>query len=105
MGVSVPPTTSRIKINFNGKSIEQVDHTRFLGVLIDEKLERKNHVVHILSKISSGLYSLRCLKIIVQRRVRRNVYLSNVESHLNYALCTWGPMNSSKLHKNYKAKC
>ena len=96
--------TPQVKIEFNGKTIEQVSHTRFLGIYINEKLEWKNHVTHVLSKISSGCYSLKCIKNMVPKRVLKNVYLANFESHIVYALGSWGPMISAKLRKKLQGK-
>ena len=39
---------NNISISFNSVPIEQVNHTKFLGVVIDSKLDWSNHISYIL---------------------------------------------------------
>src|ERR1043165_9956826 len=50
---SVAGTTFSIVID--GNTIEQVDHAKFLGVVLDAKLNWKKHIEYIALKISRGL--------------------------------------------------
>ena len=39
-------------VNINEKQLEQLNHTKFLGVHIDEELSWKFHINHVSKKIS-----------------------------------------------------
>ena len=43
------------KIIINDQSIERVNHTQFLGVIIDDKLTWSQHVNHISNTVSKGM--------------------------------------------------
>ena len=45
-------------ISINGHAIDKVDNTRFLGVLLDSKLDFKAHASHIRKKVAKGIYVL-----------------------------------------------
>ena len=44
-----------IVLRVEGQTIERVTQTKFLGVIIDEKLTSRNHVNHIATKIANGI--------------------------------------------------
>ena len=47
--------TDSIKIALGKSRIKQVPFTKFLGVIIDDKLNFDNHISYIKNKISKGL--------------------------------------------------
>ena len=46
---------NKINIQMDNSIIEQVVHTKFLGVIIDQKLDRSNHISYINTKIAKGI--------------------------------------------------
>ena len=44
-----------LNILIDGNKIEEVKKTKFLGVIIDNKLSWKDHVAHLVGKVSRGL--------------------------------------------------
>ena len=87
-------------IEIGGKEIKCVRNIRFLGVIIDENLDWSSHVKYLLSKLTAGIYSLNMVKNFLPSHIKRMIYLTNIQSHLNYAMCVWGPMlNSSNRNK------
>ena len=46
---------NNISISLNSVPIEQVNHTNFLGVVIDNKLDWSNHISYINAKIAKGV--------------------------------------------------
>ena len=46
---------AEISIAINGKEIEKVKQTIFLGVVIDEHLSWKHHIAHVANKISKSI--------------------------------------------------
>ena len=47
------------KLSIDGESINEIDQTKFLGILIDDKLRWKQHIAYISGKISGGIGLLR----------------------------------------------
>ena len=90
--------SKRKEVNYNGvirlgrSVITRVTDIKFLGVKIDEYLEWENQVKHILTRMIAGNYSLSMVKNMLPVKSKLLIYHSNVSSHLNYALSTWGPM-------------
>jgi hypothetical protein len=82
-------------IHMDGKQMKRVDSTKFLGVHIDEHLNWSVHVKHLLTKLSSGLYSLNMARNILPMHSKKLLYFSHVQSHLIYGLSAWGPMISA----------
>ena len=41
-----------LQISIDGHSVDEADHTKFLGVIIDSKLYWKNHIPYITGKIA-----------------------------------------------------
>ena len=89
-------------INFtlliDGSKIEQVDSTKFLGIIIDAKLNWKKHTNYIASKISSGLGILSRIKLVVPRNVLLMLYYTMIYPYLTYCTIVWGSANSSVLN-------
>ena len=50
---------SKLEININSKNLKSVDHTKFLGVLLDSKLTWRVHVDQLKSKLNRN-YVLLC---------------------------------------------
>ena len=46
---------NNISISLNSVPIEQVNHTKFVGVVIDNKLDWSNHISYINAKIAKGV--------------------------------------------------
>ena len=55
-----------LQISIDGHSIDETDRTKFLGVIIDSKLNWKNHISYITGKLPEELVLLQrlgsCLK-------------------------------------------
>ena len=78
-----------------------------LGAKKKGMLEIQNwnsHVKHMLSKLTAGIHSLNMVKNIVPFYLKRIIYLANIQSHLNYAVCVWGSMLTSSNRNKVKVK-
>ena len=80
-----------------GTKLERVKETRYLGVIIDEKLNWNSHVQHIKSKIVKGSYILSKLRHYVNLKTLKLVYFSLIYPHLNYCITSWGSTSGSTL--------
>ena len=88
-----------IKIEINNSEIERVSVTKFLGVLIDDKLQWKQQINHVKNKLS------KCISIIYKAREFLNkdalilLYNSLFLPHLNYCSEVWANTYKTSLNK------
>ena len=89
------PRSKKVKfgsdlIKLDSQLLKKVTETKFLGVIIDEKLEWKSHIKYIGKKVSSTTRSLWEMRRIITKSLRNSVYNALVNSHLSYAISVWG---------------
>ena len=56
------PNKETCKVKIGDSEIKEVDHFKFLGLIIDSNLKWQNHIEHCKAKISSSLYIINQLK-------------------------------------------
>ena len=56
-----PRTTPNRELHIQGSNIPYVDSARFLGVILDSKLNMRLHVEHVKTKIANRMCLLRCI--------------------------------------------
>ena len=84
------------KIKINGQVIKEVTSTKFLGVIIDNKLSWAPHIDMLYKKLKSATGILnRIMKFIPQENYK-SLYYALFESHMNYCLTIYGAAN--KIH-------
>ena len=77
-------------IKINGQMVAHVACTKFLGVLIDEKLSWTNHIKSIKMKISKGTGILNKAKKYINLSPLVTLYLSSIYPYLKYCSEVWG---------------
>lgn len=84
-------------IVFSQSNAYAVDSSiKFLGVVLDAKLNWNKHVDFISGKTAKNIYALRNIKPVVSEVVALMAYHSLVEAHLRYAILSWGHAPASK---------
>ena len=63
-----------ITVKIDGKDIQRVKHTKFLGVIIDEQLTWKEHICYISKKVSRAIYIFSKVRSILNKITLRNLY-------------------------------
>ena len=89
--------TNNIEIFIENTKIERVAHERFLGVIIDDKLNWAIHRRTLASKISRNAGILYRLKGTVPHKVILTLYYSFIQSHLCYCPMLWGLGSNSAI--------
>ena len=89
---------SSFKLILNDNNIKPLKHVKYLGVLLDNKLNWKAHISSLCSKLSKICGVFYKLRYFVPFHCLRTVYFSLVQSHLQYSLINWGRANNSTLH-------
>ena len=77
--------------------IERKTVARFLGVLIDDKLSWTHHIAALKTKMSRYIGIAYKLRNIIPLTARKNIFNSQVQSHLNYCSLVWGSSSKSNV--------
>jgi hypothetical protein len=89
--------TNDYNLNIGSERIKRVQHTKFLGLIIDEQLQWTAHIKHVKSKLSSSLYAIRNAKHILSTSQLKTLYYSMVHPYLEYGLLLWGVAHKTHL--------
>ena len=79
-----------LNILIDGTRIEEVKKTKFLGVIIDNKLSWKDHVAHVVGKVSRGLGMIIKARNYLNKQGLLTLYYSFVYHYLTYCNHIWG---------------
>jgi len=77
-------------ICIDGVLIETVNKTKFLGVIIDNKLSWKEHITYICNKISKGIGIVRKVKDLLNKQTLLTLYYTFIYPYLTYCNLVWG---------------
>ena len=83
-----PPPSINVKIN--GLPVDEKDHAKYLGILIDNKLSFKNHIDHVKSRLVRGCAILAMVRHYVPKQILINTYNAHIQPHIDYCLPVWG---------------
>ena len=83
--------------------IKQVSETKFLGIIIDDKLTWNPQILYLRRKLSSSnIGILNRIKDSIPISLHKNLYHTLFESHLCYGITSWGGVPESKLRPLFK---
>ena len=88
-----------VTLLLNKKAIEQKDHVKYLGVLVDEKLSWNFHIPHVAKKIGRGIGIIARLRQYLNPNMLKNIYYCLVYSHLCYGIQVWGSAGQTALNR------
>ena len=85
---------SKIEINLSNISLKRVSFTKFLGVIIDEKLSFTRHISYIKNKISKAMGIIIKARKYLHGKSLLNLYHALVFPYLTYCIkklgqCIW----------------
>lgn len=86
-----------VTLLINNKAIAQKDYVKYLGILIDSKLNFNYHITAISKKISRSIGLLYKLRYYVNAKTLMMVYYSLVYPFLTYAVAVWGSASDTSL--------
>ena len=87
---------TKIEIKLSDISLKRVSFTKFLGVIIDEKLSFTRHISYIKNKISKAMGIIIKARKYLNRKSLLNLYHAFVFPYLTYCIEIWG--NASDIH-------
>ena len=82
--------TEPIALKFGRKKISQADNVRFLGVLLDETLGWKPHLVELSRKLARSVGIFYKLRYYVPLDTLKYVYYALFHPFLTYGIVVWG---------------
>ena len=77
-------------------SLETVDSTKLLGVLISDDLKWKNHIDITCKKIIPYCYALNKTNKVLNIPTLKSIYYAHIFSHLKYSIVSWGSSPHAK---------
>ena len=86
----------QLNIYFRGETIFRVNSTKFLGVIIDDKLKWTAHIQYIKNKLSKSIGILYKCRNYFDKETMRNLYFSFIYPYLTYCVEIWG--NACNIH-------
>ena len=86
-----------LNLSINSRIISQVSETKFLGVIIDDKLSWKPQILSLNRKLRSACGRLYRIKKCLPESLYEQLYHSLFESHLGFAISVWGGVSSNQL--------
>ena len=96
-GKSYNKDVSNIKMG--GNNIQQVNKTKFLGIIIEQHLNWAMHISHLCNIIARNVGILQKLQYFVPTYVLKILYHSLILSHLQYCTLLWANSYYSHLQK------
>jgi hypothetical protein len=91
--------TPDLNIKFGDDSLNFVPKVKYLGVLIDQRLNFGEHVDFIVKKCSAIVGILFKLRNVLPPSVRKIIYFSLIHSHISYACEIWGHTSDYYIEK------
>jgi hypothetical protein len=99
MVISPPRTkpTYTIKLNINNIEIHSVTHTKFLGVMLDNKLSWIPLIQYISTKLSKNIGILSKARRYLEVKSLICLYYSFIYPYIVYCISVWGGANATSL--------
>ena len=94
------PSTSNAEsysLSINSIIIKRVTQTKFLGVIIDDQLSWKPHLLSLNKKLRSSCGRIHRIAKCLPEVLHKQIYHSLFESHLSFAISVWGGVSSNLL--------
>ena len=77
--------------------VENVDQTKYLGVIIDKNLNWAEHIKSLRTKVSRGIGFLKYPRKFLPRSTLSKMYRGIVEPHFRYCCAVWGNCGVTRL--------
>ena len=88
-----------VDIKIDDCSLTQVHSSKFLGVIIDDRLTWKDHITYVSKKVSKGIGIIRKARRYLKNETLLSLYYSFVYPYLTYCNQIWGNLSSYSLKR------
>ncbi|KAG6439358.1 hypothetical protein O3G_MSEX000706 [Manduca sexta] len=88
----VTPNVKKVNANIfiNSDEVSLVDTTKFLGIILDCKLQWGPHISVLAKKLSAGGFAVDMIRQLTDIETARLVYFAYFYSLMNYGILLWG---------------
>lgn len=93
---SLKKIKEEVKIQWNKNKIDTANHTKFLGLDLDENVTWEHHINTICQKLSAACFALRTLSQKISQESLKQVYYSYFHSIMSYGIMFWALSTKSK---------
>ena len=90
---------SNFHVSISGQPLNCVNETKYLGVIIDHKLNWKEHLKRLHTRIKQSTGILRRVGWFLPKKNLISLYFSLINSHLAYCITSWGSPDTKGLSK------
>ena len=94
--------TEQITVSYDSSQIYSVKSAKYLGVIIDNRINFYKHIKALECKIARSVGILTKLKTILPKQNLLQLYYTLVHSHLTYGISIWGSTYPSYLQNLQK---
>ena len=102
-----------LNLKIGDRLVEQVGtnckekYFKFVGHVLDDRYTWVGHVEHISKKLASANFAINSTKNFLPLKIRKTLYYSMFDSHLNFGNLLWGCANKTQLNKleNLQKRC
>lgn len=91
-----------VDIRIEGTRIEMVEKAKFLGIIIDRKLEWKDQIAHIARKTAKAVGILTHARKYLGQKSLITLYYALVYPHILYGILAWGKATQTTLKPVFK---
>ena len=83
-------TDAHAVITMDKVCLQRTDSFKYLGVIIDHKLNWTQHIAYVKNKISKGIGIMYRARSCLTKRSLKNLYYSYIYPYLIYCIEIWG---------------
>ena len=87
-----------LSIQIDGSTLNRSRNIKYLGVIIDHKLNWCEHIAHVKNKVSKGIGILYKARQFLGKKSLHNLYYSYIYPYLIYCIEVWGSACQTHLH-------
>ena len=84
-------------LKLSNHKLKRVTEVKFLGVVIDDKLNWEPQIDHLKAKLLSSLVVIKRIKSFIPHDEYNKLYNALFKSHLSYCISSWGGISKNKL--------
>ena len=93
---------NHLSLKLSNELLQCIEHTKFLGIIIDQHLTWKNHINYVTKKVTRTTGVLCRIRFYVSQPLLRMLYYSLIYPHLHYGNIVWANTYPTRLEKLFK---
>ena len=89
----------RLTLKFSNSKLFESRKIKYLGLILDNKLNWKPHITELCKKLSRAVGMLYKIRSLCPTSVLKSLYFSLFHSHLSYGMVVWGTASLVDINK------